>query len=113
LIPAKAVALAQSAAGLPFDSEGEEDKPKTSAEFHRNVRIILHAMDSDSKKRGWAGHIPDLIDDRIPMHLEKSVSPTSIFGKRDLRGDILLTREEDEKGDMQPKEFLLIQAYMD
>jgi hypothetical protein len=111
LVPAKTVALAQAAAGLPLDSIDEDDKPKTSSEFHRNVRIILHAMDSDSKKRGWAGHIPDLIDERIPMHLEKSVSPAAIFGKRDLQGDILLTREEDENGDMQPKEFLLIQAY--
>jgi hypothetical protein len=74
------------------------------------VRIILHAMDSDSKRRGWAGHIPALIDDRIPMHLEKSISPHTIFGKREISGDILLTHEEDEKGDMQPKEFLLIQA---
>lgn len=113
LVPAKTVALAQSAAGLPIDGDGEDDKPKTAAEFHRNVKIILHAMDSDSKKRGWAGHIPDLIDERIPMHLEKSISPSAIFGKRDLRGDILLTREEDEKGDMQPKEFLLIQAFID
>ncbi len=112
LIPAKTVALAQSAAGLPVDGETEDDKPKTAAEFHRNVRIILHAMDSDSKKRGWAGHVPDLFDERIPMHLEKSVSPTAIFGKTDLRGDILLTREEDEQGDMQPKEFLLIQAFI-
>ncbi len=112
LVPAKTVALAQSAAGLPIDGSDEDDKPKVTSEFHRNVRIILHAMDSDSKKRGWAAHIPDLIDERIPMHLEKSINPSAIFGKRDLQGDILLTREEDEKGDMQPKDFLLIQAHL-
>lgn len=112
LIPAKTVALAQSAAGLPVESDEEEEKPKTSPEFHRGVKVILHAMDTDSKKRGWAGHVPELFDERIPMHLEKAISPTAIFGRREVTGDILLTREEDQNGDMQPKEFLLIQAYL-
>mgnify|MGYP006977754909 CR=1 FL=1 len=109
LVSPEAVKDAQSASGIPFEPEDEEG-PKSQSEFHRGVRVILHAMDKDHKRRGWAGHCPDLFDDRIPMHLEKALSPDSIFGKDEIRGDILLTSEEDENGDMKPKEFLLVQA---
>lgn len=111
LVPPAAVRDAQSVSGIPFETE-DEDGPKSHSEFHRDVRIILHAMDKDQKRRGWAGHCPDLFDDRIPMHLEKTQKPEDIFGKSEVRGDILLTSEEDENGDMKPKEFLLIQAYL-
>lgn len=111
LVSPSATRDAQAASGLPYEPEGD-DEPVSSSEFHRNVRIILHAMDRDRKKRGWAGHCPDLFDDRIPLHLEKSISPEGIFGKDEIRGDILLTSEEDEEGKMVPKEFLLIAAYM-
>lgn len=86
----------------------DADLPAISTEFHQNVRIIFHAMDRDRKRLGWAGHVPSLFDERIPMHLEKALEPSSIFGKNEVKGDILLTREEDKNGDMQPKEFLLI-----
>ncbi len=112
LVPPEAVSLAQSAAGIPYEGSPADETPKTAAEFHRNVKIILHAMDKDRKKLGWAGHVPSVFDDRIPMHLEKSQNPETIFGKSEITGDILLTREEDENGDMQPKEFLLVQTYL-
>lgn len=111
LIPAPATRDAQAASGLPYEPESDDD-PATSSEFHRNVRIILHAMDRDRKKQGWAGHCPDLFDDRIPMHLEKTIDPEGIFGKDEIKGDILLTSEEDVDGKMIPKEFLLIAAYI-
>lgn len=111
LVPHETVHAAQAAAGLPYEEE-EDSAPQTASEFHRNVRIVLHAMDKDSKRRGWAGHVPDLFDDRIPMDLEKTQRPENIFGRSEIMGDILLTREEDEEGEMRPKEFLLIQAYL-
>lgn len=110
LVSREAVTLAQSAAGMPFEPDEEEDAPRTESEFHHGAKIILHAMDRDRKKAGWAGHIPSLFDDRIPMHLEKSQNPEAIFGKSEIIGDILLTKEEDENGDMKPKEFLLVRT---
>ncbi|WP_313666187.1 hypothetical protein [Shinella sp.] len=111
LVSPSATRDAQAASGLPYEPDTTDD-PVSHSEFHRNVRIVLHAMDRDRKKRGWAGHCPDLFDDRIPMHLEKSIDPEGIFGKDEVRGDILLTSEEDEDGKMQPKEFLLVAAYL-
>jgi len=112
LMAPEAVSLAQSASGIPYEGSAEEEAPRTASEFYRNVKIILHAMDKDRKRTGWAGHVPSIFDDRIPMHLEKTQNPEAIFGKSDVMGDILLTREEDENGDMQPKEFLLVQTYL-
>lgn len=112
LIPAETIPLAQAAAGIPYEGSPEEEVPRTTNEFFRNVRIILHAMDKDRKRTGWAGHIPSISDDRIAMHLEKTQSPETLFGRSEITGDILLTREEDENGDMRPKEFLLVQSYL-
>jgi hypothetical protein len=111
LVSRDAVKEAQAAAGLPVEEEEETDLATTS-EYHHNVQVVLHAMDRDRKRFGWAGHVPSLFDDRIPMHLEKNLKPETIFGKNEIMGDILLTSEEDENGDMKPKEFLLIHAYM-
>lgn len=113
LIDPAVVAEAQAAAGIPYEGSPEDEKAKTSSEFFRGVRIILHAMDKDRKQSGWAGHVPSLFDDRIPMHLEKTQNPQSIFGRGEIKGDILLTREENDEGDMYPKEFLLVQTYLD
>lgn len=111
LISGDAVRLAQSAAGIPFETE-EDDLPQSYSEFYRNVRVILHAMDRDRKRTGWAGHVPSIFDDRIPMHLEKTQDPEKVFGKDEIIGDILLTWEENEEGEYYPKEFLLIQTYL-
>ena len=111
LVGPEATRDAQAASGLPFEPE-DENKPNTDSELYLDVRIILHAMDRDNKKSGWAGHCPDLFDDRIKMHLEKNLEPGALFGKNEIQGDILLIREEDEDGEMQPKEFLLIKAYL-
>lgn len=111
LIQAETVRDAQAVAGLPYEGESE-DEPVVSSELHPNVRIILHAMDRDRKKSGWAAHCPDLFDERIPMNLEKTISPEKIFGIDELQGDILLTSEIDENGAIKPKDFLLIRAYM-
>jgi hypothetical protein len=113
LVPAEAVAIAQSASGFPYEPPEVDEKPKQDSHFHRNVKIILHAMDRDKKKSGWAGHVPGLFDDRIPMDLEKSQSPDILFGKSEVIGDILLMTEEDENGEMKPKNFLLVQSYLD
>ncbi|WP_180901733.1 hypothetical protein [Martelella soudanensis] len=111
LISPSAVRDAQTAAGLPYE-EPAQDTPETENQFFHDVRIILHAMDKDRKRKGWAGHCPDLFDDRIPMHLEKQLNPETIFGRDEIKGDILLMSEEDEEGRMKPREFWLVRAYL-
>lgn len=111
LIGVLAVRDAQAASGLPYEP-GDTGKSKTESKLHTGARIVLHAMDRDRKRLGWAGHCPDIFDDRIPMHLEKSLAPKEIFGRDEIRGDILLTLEENDEGDMVPKEFLLLRLHL-
>lgn len=112
LVEPKVVELAQSAAAIEVADDADEEKPRSASEMINGVDIILHAMDRDSKRHGWAGHIPVVSDERIPMRLEKTISPESLFGKDKIRGDVLLLVEEDDDGVMQPKEFLLLRAYL-
>ena len=112
LVAPPVVELAQAAAAIDVPDEDDDGKPKSSQEFENGVDIILHAMDRDSKKRGWAGHIPKISDERIPMTLEKNVSPDSLFGRGKIRGDVLVKYEEDSDGQMVATEFLLIRAYI-
>lgn len=111
LIAPPAVTLAQAAAGLPIEVD-VSDSPPTTSELKTGVEIILHAMDRDSKRSGWAAHIPNLSDDRIAMKLEKTISPESLFGREKIRGDILLVSQENDDGEMIPNEFLLLRAYI-
>lgn len=105
------VLIAQAAAGLPFEEE-DEARPRQDNKFERNVRIVLHAMDRDRRGSGWAGHIPSLFDERVPMDLDKGIAPESVFGKDEVTGDVLIKLEENDEGEMKPVSFLLLQAYL-
>jgi hypothetical protein len=67
-----------------------EDAEKTDTQFENNKRIVIHAMDRDRGKIGWAAHIPALFEDRIPMKLDKTIKPETLFTKRQIVGDVLL-----------------------
>ncbi len=111
LIPPGAVALAQAAAGLPYEVEADDSGLHMKNEWHPKASVVFHAHDRDKQKTGWAGHIPKLFDDRIPMILDKSQKPEKLFGKTMVTADVLVTMVEDENGDMRPKEMLLVHAY--
>ncbi len=58
-----------------------EDAEKTDTQFENNKRIVIHAMDRDRGKIGWAAHIPSLFEDRVPMKLDKTINPESAVHK--------------------------------
>lgn len=90
---------------MPETVEAEE---RTGTQFENNKRIIIHAMDRDRGRMGWAGHIPDLFEDRIPMKLDKSIKPETLFTKTDVIGDVLIVYNVDDAGNHTPKEFHLL-----
>lgn len=111
LVSPAAVTQAQAAAGMPYEPALEEIDLGPPAEFMSRARIIVHAMDRDRQRRGWAGHCPGKFDARIPMHLEKSLDPAAIYGRTEIEGDILLSYVLDADGEAQAKEFLLLRVY--
>jgi hypothetical protein len=101
-----APALAQ----IPNLSAPEADTPSDviDTKFENNQHIIIHAMDRDRSKMGWAGHIPELFDDRVPMKLDKSIDPESLFTKTEITGDVLIVYDVDDEGVRTPSEFHLL-----
>jgi hypothetical protein len=89
-------------------SEVDEEAEKTDSEFANNKLIIVHAMDRDRGKVGWAGHIPDLFQDRVPMKLDKSINPESLFSKTRIIGDVLIVYAVSESGERNPTEIHLL-----
>jgi hypothetical protein len=65
-------------------------------------------MDRDRGKYGWAAHIPSLFDDRVPMKLDKTITPEALFTKRQIIGDVLIVYNLDEDGNRIPSEIHLL-----
>jgi hypothetical protein len=85
-----------------------EDAEKMDTQFEYNKRIIIHAMDRDRSKLGWAAHIPSLFADRVPMKLDKTIDPQSLFTKRQVTGDVLIVYKIDEAENRIPSEIHLL-----
>lgn len=85
-----------------------EDSERTETQFENNKRIILHAMDRDRGKLGWAAHIPSLFEDRVPMKLDKTIDPATLFTKRQIIGDVLVVYTIDEGGNRLASELHLL-----
>jgi hypothetical protein len=80
----------------------------TESQIENEKKIIIHAMDRDRGKYGWAGHIPELFDDRVPMKLDKKIKPESLFTKTEIWGDVLILYNVDKEGVRTPVEFHLL-----
>ncbi len=85
-----------------------EEEEKTESQFENNQRIIVHAMDRDRGRSGWAGHIPALFEDRVPMKLDKSIEPETLFTKTEVTGDVLIVYKENDAGVRSPSEIHLL-----
>ena len=99
-------ALAQ----IPNLSAPETEQPSDDIDtkFENNQHIVIHAMDRDRSKYGWAGHIPKLFEERVPMKLDKSIDPKSLFSKTEVDGDVLIVYDVDGDGSKTPAEFHLL-----
>jgi hypothetical protein len=65
-------------------------------------------MDRDRGKVGWAGHIPALFEERVPMKLDKSIDPEALFTKTEIIGDVLIQYDVADDGKKTPSEFHLL-----
>ena len=72
------------------------------------MQVILHAADRDRAAQGWAGHIPGIVDTRVKMQVDKGIAPERLFGRRKIRGDVLVVYEVTPDGELFPKEFHLL-----
>jgi hypothetical protein len=85
-----------------------DEDSRIRTEFYQDVTIELHASDRDRPKLGWAGVARGITQNRVKMILDEGVSPEALFGKRIVRGDILMVHVQQPDGTDVEKEFHLI-----
>ena len=86
-----------------------EPEMQTQSEMHRDVKIVLHATDKDKSKSGWAGHISGVFKNRIPMILDKNISASELFGRKQASGNVLVVYDRASPDDeYTPREFVLL-----
>lgn len=96
VFPAEAIADAPSDADMEMADDVEDQTP------YQNCRIEIHATDRDSKKSGWAAHLPGIYEKRIKMQLYPTIDPKELFGKTSVRADVILTSKRLDTGEWQP-----------
>lgn len=97
LIEAETVKAAPSEAEV---SNYEEAKPP---EALSDQTVVIHATDRDHAKSGWAGHVEGIWDKRVPMKFVPGIDPSSVFGKDQIKADILVTYRVNSVGDNVPE----------
>lgn len=86
----------------------DDEAEKTSTRIENDVQIVLHAADRDRAVHGWAGHIPGHLDTRVKMQVDKAIKPERLFGRRAIRGDVLIVYDVTPEGEKVAREFHLL-----
>lgn len=91
---------------VPFANEVSETSDFQRFEPHNDITLELHASDVDKVNSGWAAVPKGVSDARLRMRLISPVSPKDLFGKRTVRGDIVLISQMTSAG-FEPVEIHL------
>lgn len=70
--------------------------------------IVIHATDLDRTTQGWAAHVPRLSERRMGMHLYPGVNPNDLFGKREVKADIIVVSRRNAQDEFFPYRILLL-----
>lgn len=85
----------------PLDEEPDQQDP------FEDVEIELHAQDIDKSSQGWAGVPKGHSESRLRMDLYPPITPTELWGKGKVRGDIILVSRV-KNGKVTPYMFHLV-----
>lgn len=90
------VRAAPGAADVEASEDMEDQEPLLAQQ------VVIHATDLDSKKTGWACHLPGRWGKRLRMQLFPSVDASAIYGRREITADVILMSKADDEGDLIP-----------
>lgn len=113
---ARAEILVQDEVAVPRDVIDEiPSEIDLAAQDSRNafpvddVEIEIHRSDIDYKKSGWVAVIDEVSDKRKKLVLPPDIAPETLFGRKTIRGNILVIEELTQDGEYVIKEFQLIE----
>lgn len=75
------------------------------------VTIEIHAMDIDSRKKGWAIVVPSVTQKRLKLEILPTVEPSTIAFHSSAIADIELRYRETDEGDRVYTEALLLKVH--
>lgn len=97
---------------LPSDVEVAQYEPPTQVDTLEQTTVKFRAHDLD-KGKNWAATIEEVSMDRRPLHLAPDVRPDSLFERREVRADVLVTSVRNDDGDYIPTFYFLTKVYDD
>lgn len=75
---------------VPPDYSYEEVLSAETAKPHYGIQLELHAQDRDRDSSGWAAVPQGITDKRLKMKLLDGVTPSQLWGRNTVRGDIVV-----------------------
>ena len=102
---------AETIGAAPSDTDMEQFDDAKAPDSLQEQTVIIHATDKDHAKSGWAGHIPGFWEKRVPMKLVPGIDPSLIFGKDEIKADILVTYRVNAAGDDVPQAVHVYRIY--
>ncbi|QPT15465.1 hypothetical protein I6G37_11175 [Serratia rubidaea] len=83
-------------------------EPDSTTQDYPDADIQIRALDLDNPSKGWAAVVPGIIDRRVNLVLDPSLSPNTLSGKMRFRGDITVTSKLDKRDNKyHPVEIML------
>lgn len=99
-------------AAVPSDADLAQYEPPTEVDALENVVVHFRAHDLD-KEKNWAATIEEISSDRRPVHIAPNVPRESLFERREVRADVLVTSVRNNDGDYIPSFYFLTKVYDD
>lgn len=81
-------------------------EPETDSYVAENALVRFRRHDLD-KNKAWAATIDEISKERKPLHVDPSIDMESLFGKKAVRADVLVTSIRNSNGDYVPSLYYL------
>lgn len=94
-------------AEIPNDVDFEQEQLGNTYEITA-ATIEIHRADTDYIDQGWVAVIEEASDKRKKMVLSPDIDPAKLYGKRKVRGNVVVIEERDATGEFAPKEYHLM-----
>lgn len=78
-----------------------------------DVVVDIHRSDRDSHKAGWRAIIESVSDEKVRMELSPTIDPASVYGKTEIRADVMVVQEKQQTGDYTTKMYHVMRIVAD
>ncbi len=107
LLPDSSVVSADAIQEVPEEFVFFEPEKVSQYEL-RGVVIDIHRSDRDEKKHGWRAVVPSVCESKVRMELAPGIDPESLWGRKTIVGNIVVSDEVFFDGTSKPTVYHLM-----